>query len=67
MTLIIFQDWSYKGNKFHDRIFHDPIHIRDCKYVNRKKVNKGEFRKPPHYLDWAVMFDPIQPPPEPPP
>ena len=37
-SVMVFQDWSYKGNDFHDRITHDPIHIGDCKYVNRKKI-----------------------------
>ena len=50
-SVLIFQDWSYKGSKFHDRIFNDPIHIGDCKYVNRKVVNKGGLYEPPHYLD----------------
>ena len=27
---MIFQDWSYKGDKFHDRILSDPIYIGDC-------------------------------------
>ena len=49
-SLMIFQDWSCKWSKFHDRIFHDPIHIGDCKYVNRKEVNKGGFREPPLIL-----------------
>jgi len=66
-SVMIFQDWSCKGNKFHYRIFHDPIHIGDCKYVNRKEVNKGGLREPPHYLDWVATLDPIRPPPEPPP
>ena len=57
---MIFQDWSCEGNKFHDRIFHDPIHIGDCKYVNRK-VNKDGFCEPPHYLDWVATLDPIRP------
>ena len=65
--VMIFQDWPCKGNKFHDRIFHDPIHIGDCKYVYRKEVNKGGFCEPPHYLDWVATLDPIRPPPEPPP
>ena len=39
-SVMIFQDWSCKGNKFHDRIFHDALHIGECKYVNRKEVNK---------------------------
>ena len=34
-SVIIFQDWSCKRNEFHDRDFHDPIHIRDCNYVHR--------------------------------
>ena len=62
---MIFQDWSCKGNKFHDRIFHDLIHIGDCKYVNRKKANKGGFHEPPHYLYWVTTLDPIRPPQEP--
>ena len=33
-SVMIFQDWSCNGNKFHDRIFHDPIHIEDCNYVH---------------------------------
>ena len=39
-SVMIFQDWSYKESKFHDRIFHDSIHIGDYKYVNRKEVIK---------------------------
>ena len=66
-SVMIFQDWSCKGNKFHDRIFHYPIHIGDHKYVNRKEVNKDGFREPPHYLDRVATFGPIKPPPEPPP
>ena len=66
-SVMIFQDWSCKGNKCHDRIFHNPIHIGDCKYVNRKEVNKVGFREPPHYLDWVAMIDPIRSPSEPPP
>ena len=53
-SVIIFQDWSCRGSKFHDRIFHDPIHIADCKYVNKKEVNKSGFREPPHYLNWVA-------------
>ena len=64
-SVMIFQDWSCKENNFHDRILHDPIHIGDSKYVNRKEVNKGEFREPPHYLDWIATLSPIRPPPEP--
>ena len=56
--MMIFQDWLCKGNKFHDRIFYDPIHIGGCKYVNRKEVNKGGFCEPPNYLDWVVTLDP---------
>ena len=66
MTVMIFQDWSYEG-KCQDRILHDSIHIGDCKYVNRKEVNKGGFFEPPHYFDWAATIGPIRPPPEPPP
>ena len=66
-SVMIFQDWSCKENKFHDRIFHDPIHIGECNYVNRKEDNKGEFREPLHYFDWVAMLGPIQPPPELPP
>jgi len=43
-SVMIFQDWSCKGNKFHDRIFRDPIYIGNCNYVNRKEVNKDGFR-----------------------
>ena len=50
-SVMIFQDWSCKGSKFYDRIFHGSIHIRDCKYVNRKEVNKDGFREPPYYLN----------------
>ena len=66
-SVMIFQDWSCKGSKFHDRIFHDPIHTGDCKHVNRKEVNKGRFCELPHYLDWVATLDLIRPPPEPPP
>jgi len=66
-SVMIFQNWSCKGNKFHDRIFHDPIYIGDCKYVNRKEVNKGGFRESPHDLDWVATLGPIRAPPEPPP
>ena len=66
-SVMIFQDWSCKENKFHDRIFHDPIHIRDYNYVHRKEVNKSGFCEPPHYLDWVETLGPTRPPPEPPP
>jgi len=49
-SVMIFQDWSCKGSKFNDKIFHDPIHIGDCKYVNKKEVNKGGLREPPHLI-----------------
>ena len=65
-SVMIFQDWSCKGSKFHDRIFHDPIHTGDCKYVNKKEVNKGRFREPHHSLDWVATLEPSRPPPEPP-
>jgi len=55
-SVMIFQDWSCKGNKFYDRIFHDPIHIGDSNYVHRKEINKGGFREPPHYLDWVTTL-----------
>ena len=42
--VMIFQDWSYKENNFRDRILHDPIHFGDCKYVNRKEINKVRSR-----------------------
>ena len=45
-SVMIFQDWSCIGSKFHDRIFHDPIHNGESKYVNRKEVNKGGFHEP---------------------
>ena len=50
-SVIIFQDWSCKRNNFHDRILHDPIHVGDCQYVNRKEINKGGFHEPPYYFD----------------
>ena len=65
-SVMIFQDWSCKGSKFHDRIFHDPTHTGDFKHVNRKEVNKGRFRELPHYPDWVATLGPIRPPPEPP-
>ena len=37
-SVMIFQEWSYNRDKFNIRILHDPIHVGDCKYVNRKKV-----------------------------
>ena len=52
-SVMIFLGWSCKESKFHDRIFHDPIHIGDCNYVHRKEVNKGGFREP-HYFDWVA-------------
>ena len=66
-SVMINQDGSCKGNNFHDRIFHDSIHIGDCKYVNRKEVNKDGFHEPPRYLDWVATLDPIRPPLKPPP
>ena len=65
-SVMIFQDWSCKENKFHDRILHDLIHIGDCNYVHRKKVNKSGFHEPSHYLDWVATLGPIRPPPRPP-
>ena len=64
---MIFQDWSYKGDNFHNRILHDPIYIGDYKYANRKEVIKGEFLDNPQYLDWAAMLGSIRPPPKLPP
>ena len=61
---MIFQDLSYEVDNFHDRILHDPIHIVNCKYVNRKEVIKGGFHEPLHYLDWAATLGPIRPPPD---
>jgi len=66
-SMMLFQDWSCKGNNFHDRILHDPIKIGKCNYVNKTEVNKGGFREPPHYLDWVATLGLIRPPPEPPP
>ena len=63
---MIFQYWSYKGDNFYVKIFHDPIPLGDCKNINKKEVIKSEFRESPHYLDWGATFGPIQPPPEPP-
>ena len=65
-SVMIFQDWSCKGNMFHDGIFHKPIHIGDYNYVNRKEVNEDGFRESPHYFDWAATLGPIRPPLEPP-
>ena len=48
-SMMIFQDWSFKGNKFQNRIFRNPIHIGDCKYVNRKEANKGRFCESDHH------------------
>ena len=66
-SVMVFQDWSCKGSKFQERIFHDPIHTGDCKHVNIKEVNKGRSRELPRYLIWAAFRGPIRPPPEPPP
>ena len=33
-SMMIFQDWSCKGNKFHDRIFHDPIQTGDLSLIH---------------------------------
>ena len=62
-SVMIFQDWSYKGNNFHDRILHDPINIGDYKYINRKEVNKDGFCEPLHYFGWVERLGPIRPPP----
>ena len=64
---MVFQDWSYKEDNFHDMILHDPIHVEDCKNVNKKEVIKGGFRELLHYLNWAATLDPIRSPLEPPP
>ena len=42
---MIFQDWSYKGDDFHDRIVHESIQCRGSNTVNRKEVIKGGFVK----------------------
>ena len=65
--MMIFQDWSYKGNNFYNRIFHDSIYIGNCNYVHKKEFNKGGFLEPPHYLDWVAKLGPIRSPSEPPP
>ena len=46
-SVMIFQNWSCKGNNFHNRILHDPIKMGNCKYVDKKEVNIGGFREPP--------------------
>ena len=58
-SVMNFQDWLCKGNKFRDRIFHDPIRIGDCNYVQKKEINEGEFRVPLYYLDWVAKLGPI--------
>jgi len=54
-----FQEWSYNENNFHNRILHDPIHIGDCKSVNKKEVNKSVFHEPPLYFDWVETLGPM--------
>jgi len=56
---MFFQDWSYKGDNFHVRIFHDPIPFGACQNVNKKEVIKGGFFDNSHYLDWVLMFGPV--------
>ena len=56
---MISKDWSYEGDNFHDKILHDHIHIGDYNYVNRKVVNNGRFREPPHYLDCVATLGTI--------
>ena len=46
----IFQYWSYKGDNFYVKIFHDPIPFGDCKNVNKKEVIKCGFLDNPQYL-----------------
>ena len=55
-SVMIFQDWSCKENKFFNRIFHVPIHIRECNYVHRKEVNKRGFHELLHYLYWVATL-----------
>jgi len=56
---IIFQDWSYNRDSFIVRVLHDPIHLRDCKNVNKKEVIKGGFLYNPQDLDWVATLGPI--------
>ena len=38
-SVLNFQDWSCKGNKFHDRIFHNPIHIGNyIMYIEKRSI-----------------------------
>ena len=39
--MMISQDWSYNWEKFHVRLMHDPIHIREYKNANNKEVMKS--------------------------
>jgi len=37
---MIFQYWSYNRDSFIARVLHDPIHLGDCKNVNKKRSSK---------------------------
>ena len=63
---IIFQDWSFNQDTFHDRILLDPIQLRDNNNVNGMDVKCWFFRTP-YLLDWAAILTPIRPRPKPPP
>ena len=58
---MIFQDWSYNLDDYNVKVWHDPIQSGDDKTVNKKLVIKSGFFENPHYLDLAVMLDPIRP------
>jgi len=60
---MVFQDWSFNWDDFHDRIFHDPIPFGGYNNVNGLEVKSG-FLRPPNSLDWAVTLAPIRPPSE---
>ena len=52
-SVMIFQDWSCKGNKFMIGSF---MILFILVIVNRKEVNKGGFCEPPYYLDWVATL-----------
>ena len=63
---MIYKDWTFDRDNFHDRFLYNPIQFGGYKTFNGIEV-KGEFLRTPNSLDWAATLVPIRRPPEPPP
>ena len=63
---MVYQDWSFDMDNFHDKMLHDPIQFGDNNNVNGLEV-KGGFFRTRYLLDWVAMLALLRSSPEPPP